>query len=151
MTSQSKSGMLGEINVTPMIDILLVLLIIFMVIAPVMPHGLAADLPQRSMKSNPRYEAPIVVRIMSAPNGRPSYKIYTDDVGQDDVSLDKLGSRLSAIFSTRADKTMFIRADTGADTRGDEHLAFATIATVMDIGKSAGADRIGLLTSKDPL
>jgi biopolymer transport protein ExbD len=150
MTSQASEAvgrMLGEINVTPMIDILLVLLIIFMVIAPVTPHGLAADLPQRSVKANPIPEAPIVVRIMSASSGQPSYKIDTDDVGQDDVSLDELGSRLSSILSVRADKAMFIKAD----TRGDDRLEFSTIATVMDIGKSAGADRIGLLTSKDPL
>ncbi len=145
MTSQASDAvgrMLGEINVTPMIDILLVLLIIFMVIAPVTPHGLAADLPQRSVKANPNPEAPIVVRIMSDPSGRPSYKI-----NQDDVSLDELGSRLSSIFSIRADKAMFIKAE----ARGDDRLDFSTIATVMDIGKSAGVDHIGLLTSKDPL
>jgi biopolymer transport protein TolR len=142
MTGQSIDRMLGEINVAPMIDILLVLLIIFMVIAPVTPHGLAADLPQRSVNVNPRPEDPIVVRIMSDPSGRPSYKI-----NQDDVSLDELGSRLSSIFSVRADKAMFIKAD----TKRDDRLDFSTIATVMDIGKSAGADRIGLLTSRDPL
>jgi biopolymer transport protein TolR len=145
MTSQASQAvgrMLGEINLTPMIDILLVLLIIFMVIAPVTPHGLAADLPQRSVKANPRPEAAIVVRIMSTVNGQPSYRI-----NQDDVSLDELGNRLSLIFSVRADKAMFIKAD----TRGDDHLAFSTIARVMDIGKGAGADHIGLLTSKDPL
>ena len=142
MTNQAVGRMLGEINVTPMIDILLVLLIIFMVIAPVAPRGLAADLPQRSVRANATPEAPIVVRIMSARSGQSSYKI-----NQEDVSLDELGSRLSAIFSVRADKAMFIKADTGAD----DGLDFSTVARVMDIGKSAGADRIGLLTSKDAL
>jgi biopolymer transport protein TolR len=136
--SESVGRMLGEINVTPMIDILLVLLIIFMVIAPVTPHGLAGDLPQRSANANPRPETPIVVRITSAPGGLPSYKI-----NQEDVSLGELGSRLSSIFSARADKAMFIK--------GDDHLAFSAIARVMDIGRGAGADHIGLLTSKDPL
>jgi biopolymer transport protein TolR len=140
--SQSVGRMLGEINVTPMIDILLVLLIIFMVIAPVTPRGLAADLPQRSAKADLMPEAPIVVRIMSAPSGQTSYKINLED-----VSLDELGSRLSSIFSARADKAMFIKTDTG----GDDRLDFSTVARVMDIGRGAGADHIGLLTSKDQL
>jgi biopolymer transport protein TolR len=145
MTSQSSQAvgrMLGEINVTPMIDILLVLLIIFMVIASMAPRGLAADLPQRSANANPSHEAAIVVRIMSAPSGQPSYKI-----NQEAVSLDELGSRLSTIFSARADKAMFIKADSG----GGDDLDFSTVARVMDIGRGAGADHIGLLTSKDPL
>lgn len=130
--------LLGEVNVTPMIDILLVLLIIFMVISPLLPHGLEAALPQRSAKSNPGPENPIVVRVINARNGLPRYSI-----NQNDVSIDEMGDRLSAIFSVRAEKVMFVKAD--------DNLDFATIAKVMDIGKGAGADHIGLLTSKDPL
>jgi biopolymer transport protein TolR len=133
------SGQLrGDINVTPLIDVLLVLLIIFMVIAPVVPHGLQAALPQQSMSPNPRSESPIVVQIMSDRNGLLSYKI-----NQDDVSIDELGSRLSSILSVRADKVMFVK--------GDDNLDFATIARVVDIGKGAGADHIGLMTSEEPL
>jgi len=128
----------GEINVTPMIDVLLVLLIIFMVIVPVLPHGLSAALPQRSVIPNPGPENPIVVQITSTQNGRPSCKI-----NQDDVTIDQLPTRLTGILSARADKVIFIKAD--------DNLSFSTIATVMDIGKSAGADHIGLLTSRDKL
>ncbi len=130
--------MLGDINVTPMIDVLLVLLIIFMVIAPVVPRGLDAVLPQRSVNPNPQPESPIVVQILSARGGVLSYKI-----NQDDVSLDELGSRLSSLFSARADKVMFVK--------GGDNLDFSTIARVMDIGRGAGADHIGLMTSKNPL
>ena len=130
--------LLGEVNVTPLIDILLVLLIIFMVISPLLPHGLEAALPQRSAKPNQVPENPIVVRIVNAHNGLPSFSI-----NQSDVSIDELGDRLSSIFSVRAEKVMFVKAD--------DNLDFATIAKVMDIAKGAGADHIGLLTSKDPL
>ena len=133
------SGQLrGDINVTPMIDVLLVLLIIFMVIAPVFPHGLDAALPQRSIKSYSRPESPIVVRIMRASNGLLRYKI-----NQDDVSIDELGSRLSSMLSARADKVLFVK--------GGDDLDFSFIAKVIGVGKSAGADHIGLVTSKDPL
>jgi biopolymer transport protein TolR len=134
----NSSQLRGDINVTPMIDVLLVLLIIFMVIAPVLPHGMNAALPKRSANPNLAPEAPIIVRITNTRNGLLTYKI-----NQDDVTLDQLGGRLTSILSLRANKVLFIK--------GDDNLDFSFIATVMDIGKGAGADHIGLLTSKDPL
>jgi len=141
MTVESGQGsgrLLGDVNVTPMIDILLVLLIIFMVIAPVAPRGLSAKLPQRSSNLNPAPETPIVVEIAKGRDGLPSYKI-----NRQDVSVEQLESRLTSILEIRADKVMFVK--------GDDNLDFSTIAKVMDMGKAAGADRIGLMTRKDPL
>jgi biopolymer transport protein TolR len=135
--SQTSDQLRGDIKVTPMIDVLLVLLIIFMVIAPVLPHGLDAALPPRSIHPT-NSETAVVVRIMSARNGLMSYKI-----NQDEVSIDQLGNRLSSIMSLRANKVIFVEAD--------DDLDFSSIAKVMDIGKGAGVDHIGLLTSKDPL
>lgn len=129
----------GEINVTPMIDVLLVLLIIFMVIAPALPRGMNAALPQRSSAhSTGSTDTPIVVQIVRASDGLLSYKI-----NQDNVSINDLGSRLSAIFSIRANRVMCIQ--------GDDTLDFSTVAQVLDIGRGAGADHIGLITSKDRL
>jgi biopolymer transport protein ExbD len=141
MTVESGQGsgrLLGDVNVTPMIDILLVLLIIFMVIAPVAPRGLSAKLPQRSSNLNPAPETPIVVEIAKGRDGLPSYKI-----NRQDVSVEQLESRLTSILEIRADKVMFVK--------GDDNLDFSTIVKVMDVGKAAGADRIGLMTRKDPL
>jgi biopolymer transport protein ExbD len=128
----------GEINVTPMIDVLLVLLIIFMVIVPAIPNGLVATLPQRTNAPHLEPENPIVVQIMNARNGELSYKI-----NQEEVNIADLGSRLSTIFAERAERVMFVKADATLD--------FLAIARVMDIGKAAGVDHIGLLTAKDGL
>ncbi len=104
-----------------------------MMIVPALPHGLIAALPHPSANTTRPADTPIVVQILSARDGAVSYKI-----NQDDVAIDDLGSRLSALLSVRAEKVFTIRGDSNVD--------FSTVARVMDVGKGAGADHVGLIT-----
>jgi biopolymer transport protein ExbD len=121
-----------------MIDILLVLLIIFMVIVPVTPKGLDALVPQppkNPEKQQQPNDRTIVVQVLYRPGAAPTYKINDTDVDKRDLL-----AKLTEIYANRAERVMFVK--------GDDNLNFAYIAEVIDIGRAANVDHIGLMTPK---
>ena len=128
----------SDINVTPMIDILLVLLIIFMVIVPVTPKGLEALVPQppkNPEKQPPQTDRTIVVQVLYRPGALPTYKI-----NETDVQKAELLPKLTDIYANRAERIMFVK--------GDDNVDFRYVAEVIDIGRAANVDHIGLMTPK---
>jgi biopolymer transport protein TolR len=129
----ASSGAMGDINVTPFIDVLLVLLIIFMVVTPLAQKGLDISLPQPPPPNQPKDTSPPNQVVLSLEEGAIT-------INKNPVGLPELSQRLRDIFQARSDKTMFVKA------AGD--VLYGRVVQAMDIARGAGVERIGIISEQ---
>ena len=120
---------ISQINVTPMVDVMLVLLVIFMITAPLLTVGVPINLPKTKAKALPEDQTPLSITI------NKEEKIYVQDT---EISLEQLVSKLISISKNRSDRKIFIRAD--------EVLSYGRVVEVMAVITSAGFNKIALVT-----
>ena len=135
MSVGQKGGTMAEMNIVPLIDILLVLLIIFMAISPTISMGLDALVPQPAPPNAPQdvvtQQATIVVQVF----GDGKLKI-----NEENATWEGLANRLDQIFKMRAQKIAFVK--------GDDTVYFGDVARAIDIMREAGIEKVGLLTPR---
>jgi biopolymer transport protein ExbD len=125
---------IADINVTPMVDIMLVLLIIFMVVTPLLQKGVSVDLARtknpREMREADRDDAVIVAVTRDA-------KIF---LNADQLTKEQLDSRIKDLLASKVDKTVYVKSDRRAK--------YGEVVDVVDIVRAAGVDTLGLLTNR---
>ena len=125
-----RGQMVSEINVTPFVDVMLVLLIIFMVTAPMMTQGIDVQLPESAAPAIPSEEELLMVTIDK------DQKIF---INENQVDLNVLGPKLSAMYQNQ-------QQHKGAFLRADEKLPYGFVVEVMGTIRQAGIDQIGMVT-----
>ena len=127
--SVSSKKPLAEINLTPLVDVMMTLLIIFMVTVPLMKHGIDVDLPHTTAKPIPSQEERLIVTIDK------EGKVYLDEM---ETPLPTLSEKLKYIFSNQANKEVFLRADAA--------VAYGVVVEVLAEIKKAGIEKLGMVT-----
>jgi biopolymer transport protein TolR len=122
-------GIMAEINVTPLVDVMLVLLVIFMVTAPMMQQGVQVNLPKADTKAMTPLEETVVLTVDK------SGKVF---INKDEVPASDLRSRLSTMFASREKKEVFLKADAG--------VPYGEVVRAMADIKGAGIERLGMVT-----
>jgi biopolymer transport protein TolR len=128
---EHEGAAMAEMNVVPLIDILLVLLIVFMVITPLTPKGLETVLPRPNVDTvAPKITNPLTVVVQVGQGGRLR-------INNENTDFDRLGSRMEQIFKDRPEKVAFVQ--------GDNDVVFMDVARAIDILRGSGIDKVGLI------
>ena len=130
VTGQRRRRLMGEINVVPYIDVMLVLLIIFMVVTPLTQKGLDVELPESADNVEQTAPDPNQLVLDIDVNGQVT-------INKQPVNMDELPLRIRDIFETRADKTIFLRAAPS--------LSYGEVVSVLDVAKGNGVERVGIV------
>ncbi len=128
----SRRRAISEINVTPFVDVMLVLLVIFMVTAPMMQQGIDVDLPQTTTQPLRVKDDPLILTVKE--NG-------TYLLGRKEVALAELVTKLGALYEARGNKDLYLRADRAA--------RYGTVVKAMAAAREAGTQQLGVVTEPE--
>ena len=133
----SGGGLKSDINITPLVDVVLVLLIIFMVLTPLVQMGYDLQIP-RKIETKPEHTPEDQV-ILSIIQGSPEIKVF---INKEQIPIDQLGTRLSGIYKGKPDKLMFLSAE--------RRVNYGEVMKIVDIARKAGGQnlKIGLVTDE---